>query len=253
LDKAENTKIIDESLRSKNITKSRKGKFSKYSDLFVGKRGILALLKYEIITGWFGSFPGAAGILLRNIFYRFLFAKVGKNVNFAKNITIRHPNKISIGDDVIIDENCMLDAKGIDNKGIVIKNGVYLGRNSILSCKNGDITLEENVNIGFNCEVFSASDVVIGENTLIAAYVYVIAGDHDYNMTEKPISEQEGLSKGIQIEKNCWLGAKSMVLDGTKMGSDSILGANAVLSSDIAPFSVAVGTPAKVIKKREQK
>ncbi len=252
MNNSENTKVIDESLRSKNISKSRKGKFSKYSDLFVGKRGLFALLKYEIIIGCFGSFPGALGIVLRNMFYKALFAKVGKNVNFAKNITLRHPNKISIGDDVIIDENCMLDAKGIDNQGISIGHGVYLGRNSILSCKNGDITLEENVNIGFNCEVFSASDVVIGENTLIAAYVYVIAGDHDYNMTEKPISEQEGISKGIKIGKNCWLGAKSMVLDGTTMGSDSILGANAVLAADIEAYSVAVGTPAKVIKKREK-
>ncbi|GAH58292.1 unnamed protein product, partial [marine sediment metagenome] len=56
--------------------------------------------------------------------------------------------------------------------------GVFIGRNSILSCKNGNIIISKNVNIGFNCEVFSASKVKIGENTLLAAYSYIIAGGH---------------------------------------------------------------------------
>ena len=54
---------------------------------------------------------------LRGIFYKFLFKKVGKSVSFGRNITVRHPNKIEIGNNVVIDDNCMLDAKGKDNKG----------------------------------------------------------------------------------------------------------------------------------------
>jgi acetyltransferase-like isoleucine patch superfamily enzyme len=51
---------------------------------------------------------------------------------------LRHPHKI-IGDNVVIDDLCCLDAKGTDNRGITIGNGVFVGRNTILSCKNGDI------------------------------------------------------------------------------------------------------------------
>lgn len=249
-EKSEKT-IIDTKFRTKEIVK-KGSKLGKYSDLIVGKKGIFALLKYELITSLFSSFPGALGILLRGIFYRLLFKRVGRNVNFGKNITIRHPNKIIIGDNVIIDENCMLDAKGSTNEGIVIGNNCFIGRNSILSCKNGDIVLGSNITVGFNCELFSASKLIIGSDTLIAAYVYCIAGDHEYNTVEKPIGSLNAVSRGIIIEEGCWLGSKALILDGVKIGKNSIIGAAAVVNKDIPGYSIAIGIPASVVKSRKE-
>ena len=248
-------KVINQNVRSSHITSGSGSQAGKYSDLVVGKKGIAALLKYEFLTSTFSGCPGAAGILLRRVFYRFLFKKIGRGVVFGRNITIRHPNKIIIGDNVVIDENCMLDAKGSGNNGIEIKNNAYIGRNTILSCKDGDITLEENVNIGFNCEILSSSYALIGKGTLIAAYVYIIAGDHLHDIASQPASLMQGTSKGVIIGQNCWLGAKAIVLDGVEIGHDVVIGASAVVNNNIAPFSVAVGIPAKVIKNRlvEQK
>ena len=70
--------------------------------------------------------PGAVGLVLRKFFYRSLFKKVGTNVIFGKNLTIRYPHKISIGNNVIIDDNCLLDAKGKENNGIVIEDNVII-------------------------------------------------------------------------------------------------------------------------------
>ena len=243
-------KIINKNVRSSHITSGGGSQAGKYSELVVGKRGLAALIKYEFLTSAFCACPGAAGIILRKIFYRFLFKKIGKGVVFGKNITIRHPNKIIIGDNVVIDENCMLDAKGTTNKGIEIKNSCYIGRNTILSCKNGDIILEENVNIGFNCEIQSSSHVSIDKNTLIAAYVYIIAGDHLLNIEGQSASSAHGSSKGIVIGENCWLGAKATVFDGVEIGHDTVIGASALVNNNIPPFSIAVGIPAKVIKNR---
>ena len=67
---------------------------------------------------------------------------------FGVNVTLRHPHKIAIGDNVVIDDQCCLDAKGTDNRGIAIGNGVFVGRNTILSCKNGDIVIEDRANLG---------------------------------------------------------------------------------------------------------
>lgn len=220
-------------------------------DLFVGKRNILGLLKYELIITLFQNLPGAIGIFLRNLFYHLLFKKIGKGVSFGKSITIRHPYKISIEDNVVIDDNCMLDAKGLDNKGIIIKEGVYIGRNSILSCKNGTIIISKNVNIGFNCDIFSASKVKIGENTLIAAYSYIIGGGHNYERTDISIAEQEKHSHGIEVGKNCWIGAGASVLDNITIGNETIIGAGAVVTKDIPPYSIAAGIPAHVIKSRK--
>jgi len=228
-----------------------KSKIAKYINLFVGKKGFLNLLKYEIITVLFQDMCGALGIFFRNLFYPLLFKKVGKRVSFGKSVTIRHPHKISIEDDVVIDDYCVLDAKGLNNNGIYISKNVFVGRGSILSCKNGDIILEKNVNIGFNSEIFSGSKVVVGENTLIAAYVYIIGGGHDYSRVDIPISDQEKPSYGIKIEKNCWIGAGAEVFDNVTIGEDTIIGAGAVVSKDIPAFSIAAGIPARVAKSRK--
>lgn len=217
----------------------------------MGKKGFFSLLKYEIITMLFQDVPGALGIFLRNLFYPLLFKKVGKRVNFGKSVTLRHPYKISIEDDVAIDDYCVLDAKGLENDGIYISKNVFIGRGSILSCKNGDIILEKNVNIGFNSEIFSGSKVVVGENTLIAAYVYIIGGGHDYSRVDIPITEQEKISHGIKIERNCWIGAGVKVFDNVTIGEDTIIGAGAVVSKDIPAFSIAAGIPARVVKSRK--
>jgi len=208
-------------------------------------------LKYELIIMLFQDMRGAAGIFFRNLFYPFLFKKVGKGVSFGKAITIRHPHKITIEDNVVIDDYCVLDAKGLDNNGIYISENIFIGRNSILSCKNGNIILEKNVVVGFNCEVISASTVVIGENTLISAYVYIIGGGHDYSRVDIPISEQEKPSFGITIEKNCWIGAGAMVFDNVTIGRDTIIGAGAIVSKDIPAYSIAAGVPARVAKSRK--
>jgi acetyltransferase-like isoleucine patch superfamily enzyme len=242
-------KVIGDELRTRQLTRGG-SKFGKYSEFFVGKKGFAAFLKYEFLICSFSNCPGALGIFLRGIFYRFLFKKVGRGVSFGRNITIRHPNKITIGNNVVLDDNCMLDAKGTVNKGIEIKDGVFIGRNTILSCKDGNITLSENTNIGFNSELCSANDLNIGKNTLIAAYVYFVAGDHTYNVTDKPIIEQTGRSQGINVGENCWFGVKSTVFDGVNIGNDVIIGASAVVNTDIPSFSIAVGIPAKVIKSR---
>ena len=220
-------------------------------DLFVGRRGFFNLLKYETITMLFQNMPGALGIFLRNLFYPLLFKKVGKGVSFGRGITIRHPNKISIENDVVVDDFCVLDAKGLGNKGIYISEKTFVGRGSILYCKNGDITLGKNVNIGFNSMIFSGSKVILGENTILASFVYIIGGGHDYSRTDIPVSEQEKPSVGIRIDKNCWLGAGVKVFDGVNIGEDTIVGAGAVVIRDLPAFSIAAGVPARVAKSRK--
>lgn len=246
----EKEKNAYEPMIQKTMEKSKKSKFANYSDMFVGKKGFFAFLKYEILTTWFSSCPGAVGIALRSVFYKFLFKKVGKGVIFGRSVTIRNPHKIVIGNNVIIDENVMLDAKGLDNQGIILNDGVYIGRNTILSCKNGDIILNKNANIGFNCEVYSLKKVEIGENVLIAAYTYIIGGGHMSSDVETPFRDQEKHAIGIKIGNNVWLGAKTIVMDGCNIGDNSVIGAGAVVTKSIPDYSVAAGIPAKVIKDR---
>ena len=148
---------------------------------------------------------------------------------------------------MIIDDNCVIDAKGESNAGIRIGNNVFIGRNTIVYCKDGEIEIGDNVNIGVNCVIYAKNKVVIGRHAMIAAYCYVMSGgQYDY-ASEVPFSKQDSFSRGeTHIGESCWLGAKVVVQDAVKIGTRSVIGAGAVVTRDIPRESVATGVPAKV-------
>lgn len=236
-----------------SITGVRKSKLKRYQELVIGTYKLSDLIKYELIILLFSRLPGALGVFLRSKFYPMLFAKVGHGVVFGVNVTIRHPNKIFLGNNVIIDDNVLLDAKGSENRGITIKDDVFIGRNSILSCKGGEIVLNERANVGFNCEIFSSNRVIIGKDNLIAAYTYVVGGgNYNLDRTDIPINQQpdfEGKG-GIVTEQDVWLAAHVVLLDGTKIGRGSVIAAGAIVSGEIPAYCIAGGVPAKILKLR---
>ena len=220
---------------------------AKYSALVVGRPGLGALLKYELVISLAQARAGALGLVLRKMLYPALLGSCGRNVVFGQNVVVRHPHKIFIGSDVVIDDNCLIDAKGESNRGIRIGDGVFIGRNTILSCKNGDIELADGANIGFNCEVFSASRVTIGADVLIAAYAYLVGGDHDAPDRTRAVIEQSRRSAGIRVGAGAWIGAGATVLDGVSLGDRAVVGAGAVVREDVPEGKTAVGVPARVL------
>jgi len=236
----------------KELFDERKGKMRKYSELVVGRTGLAPLLRYEAIVMTCAWIPGALGLFLRSKLYPRLLAGCGSNVAFGQNVILRHPHKIRLGSNVVIDDNCCLDAKGTDNRGIDIEDGVFIGRNTILSCKNGNIRLEERANLGFNCEVFSAGEVRVGRDVLLAAYVYLVGGDHIYDRTDIPVAHQGRTVKGITVGEGAWLGAHVVVADGVRVGKHAIIGAGGVVLRDVPDYHIAGGVPAKSLRDRRQ-
>ena len=223
----------------------------KYQDLVLGSRSLLRLVHFELVTLVASWVPGALGLLLRKILYPTLLGTSGKGVVFGAGVTLRHPHKIHIGEGTIIDDNVLLDAKGVANQGIRVGAGGFIGRNSILSCKDGDIVLGSHINIGFNCEVFSSSLVEVGDYGLFAAYTYVVGGGHDHSEVGAVIIDQARPSKGVTIGRNVWLGAGAKVLDGVTLGSNVVVGAGAVVTESLPDSVIAAGIPAKIIKRRD--
>jgi acetyltransferase-like isoleucine patch superfamily enzyme len=224
---------------------------AKYAALVVGRPGWGALLKHELVTLVAQAVPGALGLALRKVLYPTLLGACGHDVIFGNGVVLRHPHKIRIGDNVVIDDNCLIDAKGDSNRGITIGSGVFIGRNTILSCKNGDIDVEDGANIGFNCELFSASRVRVGRDALLAAYCYLIGGDHDFSDPSLAVLAQSRTSAGVSVGSGAWLGAGVKVLDGASVGDRAIVGAAALVRDAIPAGAIAVGLPARVVGRRE--
>jgi acetyltransferase-like isoleucine patch superfamily enzyme len=225
---------------------------AKYQALVVGRSGFAALVRHELVTMVAQSRAGALGLLLRKLLYPLLLGACGRNVVFGQHVVLRHPHKIRIGDNVVVDDHCLLDAKGDSNAGIAIGSGVFIGRNTILSCKNGDIALGDGANIGFNCEIFSAARVEVGARALLAAYCYVIGGDHDWKDAGTSVLDQGRRANGVTIGAGAWLGAGAKVLDGVTVGDHAIVGAGAVVTGPVPASAIAVGVPARVIGSRTE-
>lgn len=226
----------------------------KYKQITVGKKGLFFLIRYEILILLFSRIPGALGFFFRKLFYPPLFREVGRGVVFGRNLTLRHPHKIVIGDHVTLDDNVVLDAKGEDNRGIRIGRNVYIGRNTILSCKEGSIELGDDCNLSANCSLLSETELTLGKYCFLAGHCYLVAGgNHSIDDLSRPIMFQPSFSKGgIHIRDDVWLGAGAIVLDGVTLGSGCVVGAGSVVSRSFKEYAVVLGYPASRIKDRRR-
>jgi acetyltransferase-like isoleucine patch superfamily enzyme len=224
----------------------------KYQDMFIGSYKWHKLLRYEMTLMLAGQMPGALGLLLRKVLYRPLFRSVGRNVVFGRNLVIRHPHKISIGNNVVIDNDCQLDGKGPDNDGISIGDWVTLGRFSSLTCKNGDINIGSHVNLGTSVKIIVANkgSIEIADNVAIGSSCHFSGSSYDYSVIDQLASAHRNPTKGIIVEELAWIGAGVIVLDGVRIGTRSIVGAGAVVNKDVSPRTIVAGVPARIIKER---
>ena len=91
----------------------------------------------------------------------------------------------------------------------------------------------------------------IGARALLAAYCYVIGGDHDFSDASRPVLEQSRKSAGIAVGAGAWLGAGAKVLDGVEIGPHAIVGAGAVVRDSVPEKATAVGMPARIVGTRD--
>jgi maltose O-acetyltransferase len=125
-------------------------------------------------------------------------------------------------------------------KNINIEKGANFSRNVILGDNSG---------IGYKCEV--AAGTVIGDNVMMGPEVVIFNINHCHSRTDIPMCEQ-GFEKErpVTIGNDVWIGRRAIILPGVKIGDGCIIGAGAVVTKDLAPYSIAVGNPAKVVKNR---
>lgn len=232
------------------LTDHRTSALRKYQEIAVGKGGLGYLLKFEFIMLCCSWLPGALGFLLRKVLYPSLLGAVGRGVVFGRNVVLRHPHKIRIGDNVMIDDDCVLDAKGCQDGEFRIGDQVILTRGCVLSAKYGSLTIGERTKLGANCLLYATKHITIGRDTLLAAQCYIGGGNYDIADPTRPPVEQDAETCGVVIGDGCWLGAGVTVIDGVTIGDGSVLGAGAVATKDLAPLSIAVGVPAHVVKTR---
>lgn len=116
-----------------------------------------------------------------------------------------------------------------------------------------NISIGERVSIGSRCFLWAGPDkgrIVIGDDVLFGPEVVVTAANYRFN-DGAPVTKQLMEEGDVVIGDDVWIGARAIILPGVTIGDGAIIGAGALVRSDVPPFAIAVGVPARVVGKRE--
>lgn len=183
-------------------------------------------------------------------------ARIGHRVGIGRNVTIEHPQHMTIGHDVTIMERSYLHC--LSSAGVRIGHNTSFHVGFWLHC-GGELGHSELgfFHIGNYCFVGPGSlmgaggGITIGDHVQFGPMVSIHAENHRYEDPNRRIREQGVHHGGVMIEDDCWIGAKAVILDGVRVGRGSVIGAASVVTRDVPSYSVAVGNPAQVIRRRE--
>lgn len=170
---------------------------------------------------------------LGKIFRPIRFGAIIGSVNFGENITFQHPECLHFGKGVGVGKYtyflpCKEFAGVRYNPKIIIGDGTWIGIRNSFAC---------------------IDRIEIGRNVLFAGYVHITDHSHGYEDIDKPVARQCLITKGpVVVEDDCWLGFGCEILSGVHIGKHSIVGARAVVTHDVPPYSIVAGNPAKIIK-----
>ena len=112
----------------------------------------------------------------------------------------------------------------------------------------------ENIDVGTNVSIheFSYIDatggILIGDNVMIAHRCTIISSSHNFNWGSRPFKELGISSQPVIIGNNCWIGADVKIINGVKIGHNTVIGAGSVVTKNVPDNTVVTGIPAKVIR-----
>ena len=140
---------------------------------------------------------------------------------------------------------------GKSKNSIIIGKGTEFGPNCGILAKENDtkITIGENCNFGQNVHIGGIGNVEIGNNALFASNILILSTNHNYEDALTAVKFQGSRGGNIKIGSDGWVGDGATILAGANIGNHCIIGSKSVITKDIPDYSVAVGNPARIVKR----
>jgi acetyltransferase-like isoleucine patch superfamily enzyme len=127
----------------------------------------------------------------------------------------------------------------------------WIGHGSKIRAHEGEVSIGAKTVMGQECTISSFQRVAIGRECILADRVMLIDFDHGVVEVERPIRLQGIYKRDVRLGHNVWMGYGACVLRGVRIGDNSIVGTNAVVTGDVPANAVVGGVPARVLRMRE--
>ena len=165
------------------------------------------------------------------------YLRKAKFKNFGFGAVIHSPLKIEGAKNIII------------GKAVIVSYKAWLAAVPLTGSDDCILEIGDGTTIGNFNHIYATSSVILGKKVLTADKVYISDNLHGYERIDLPIMDQPvKQNKRVSIGDGTWIGENVCIL-GSVIGKNCVVGANAVVTKDIPDFSVAVGNPAKIIKR----
>jgi acetyltransferase-like isoleucine patch superfamily enzyme len=204
-----------------------------------------------VLTTLLGWIPGLPGIALRGIAYRLMLHSDGLAV-IECGVRLRHARGVRLGRGSFLDQGVYLHAcpQGISiGAKTCVMHNVELHVFNFRDLPHAFIRIGRRCFVGESVIVRGQGGVTIGDDVLIGPRAMILAVNHSFGDVTRPVIDQGITGRGIVIEDGAWIGAGATILDGVTVGQGAVVGAGAVVSRDVPPHTVAVGIPARVVRR----
>ncbi len=225
------------------------GSFRSYAERVYGKPSFGRFLGDGLIFALFSKFPTVFGCLLRSSVYHPVLGALGRRCVIESGVRFLHSRRVFLGDRVFVGERSFWDV-GPSSAAIRIGADSHIGRGAVLRTQRDEITVGRNVNISTYALLYCYGGIEIGDDCMIAQHVEIVGGTHNYDDVSTPMRRQGRSPSRIVIGPDCWIGSHAIIMGDATIGRGSIIGAGAVVHKDIPEYSIAVGLPARVVRKR---
>jgi acetyltransferase-like isoleucine patch superfamily enzyme len=128
---------------------------------------------------------------------------------------------------------------------------VWVGDDTKIRCHEGVVEIGEKTVLGQECTISAYQHISIGEQCVIADRAMFIDFDHGVVEVERPIRAQGIYKRDVEVGSNVWIGYGACILRGVRVGDNSIVGTNSVVTKDVPANAVVAGIPARIIRMRE--
>ncbi|HEX3029888.1 MAG TPA: DapH/DapD/GlmU-related protein [Clostridia bacterium] len=127
-------------------------------------------------------------------------------------------------------------------KNVNIEHGAFFA-------SGRDIEIGDNSGLGINCRV--SGPLKIGRDVMMGPDVMIYTQGHNFSRTDIPMNRQGNTEKRpVEIGDDVWIGARAVLLPGVKVGDGAVIAAGAIVTKEVAPYTIVGGNPARVIKSR---